>query len=391
MMQDFISDRYKVDISTPMGESASILKQYPNLVNFSLGDPDITTPKIIIDKAFEDTHKGHTHYTNFFGDGELIEEITKFYEEEYDFSIDEDQVFVSTSACHGMWLVLEAILNDGDEVILPDPYFTPYPYQVRLCRGEPVFLPTYEEEEFQINVERLEELITDKTKAIVINSPNNPTGATLDRDTLIGIGRLAEKYNIFIIADDIYTLLSYDRDFLPINTLENFFDRVITLRSFSKDYAMTGWRLGYIIAPNYLIKIIKDINENNVFTAPSISQRAGIYALRHRKEVQPPLVEEFYKRTMHAYERIKETSNMSMAKPRGTFYLFPNIKETGLTSEEVAHKLLHEAQVLVLPGTAFGEAGEGYIRLAVTVSIDDIDRAFDRIQQMEIFKKKEQS
>ena len=388
-MKHLVADKYSGNTSTAMGNSGDIKKQHPNLVDFSLGDPDFTTPEIIIDKAFEDAKEGHTHYTNFYGDEELIKEITKFYQEEYDYTIEEEEVFVSTSACHGMWLVLEAILNPGDEVLVAEPYFTPYPSQVEMTGGKPVFVPTYGEDDFKIDPEVLESKITDKTKAMIINTPNNPTGACLDNDTLIEIGNIAEKYDLIIIADDIYTLLSYDYDFVPISTLENFFNRTITLRSFSKDYAMTGWRLGYIVAPDFLTTIIKDINENNVFTAPSISQRAGIHALRHRDEVQQPMIEEFKKRTMYAYERIKDIDNIELSKPQGTFYLFPSIKKTGLTSQEVADRLLEEAEVLVLPGDAFGASGEGYIRIAVTVGVEEIDKAFNRIEKMSIFNGEE--
>ena len=316
----------------------------------------------------------------------MIREITKFYEEEYDFKIEEDQVFISTSACHGMWLALETILNPGDEVIVPEPYFTPYPEQVKMCGGVPVYLPTYEEDKFQIDPDLLRKSITDQTRAIIVNTPNNPTGACLSIDKLIEIGEIAKKHNLIIIADDIYTLLSYDHDFVPMNSLKDFFDHTITLHSFSKDYAMTGWRIGYVIAPHYVIKTIKDINENNVFTAPFVSQRAALHAIRNRNEIQKPIIDEFKARTMHAYERISKLDNMSISKPRGTFYLFPNIKATGLSFEEVADRLLKEAEVLVLPGTAFGESGEGYIRLAVTVDTNAIDEAFDRIEKMSIFK-----
>ncbi len=381
-----IASRYQKPISTPMGDSADFLRKYPDLINFSLGDPDVTTPKIIIDSAYKDALKGHTHYTDFYGDPELIGEIIKFYKEEYNFGIEHEQVMITTSACHGMWLVLEAVCNDGDEIIVPSPYFTPYPHQVELCGGTPVFLETREEDEFQIDVDKLEKAITKKTKAAIINTPNNPTGACLPVEKLIRIGELAEKYDILIIADDIYTIYSYAEPFVPLGTLKSFFDRTITLRSFSKDYAMTGWRLGYVVAPKNFVKIIKEINENNVFTAPSVSQRAGIAALKNRKMVQPPLVEEFKKRTFHAYERLRELKNVKIAEPKGTFYLFPNIMETGLSSDEVAKVLLEEARVLVIQGNAFGDAGKGYIRLAVTVDSDMIDTAFDRIEKLKYFR-----
>ena len=386
MNHKFIAKRYQNIEPTAMGSSGDIALQYPNLVNFSLGDPDLTTPKEIIEKAFEDAKDGHTHYTHFAGDPELIDEIVSFQKEEYDLDLSRENIFVTTSACHGMWLVLEALLNEGDEVIIPEPYFTPYPSQVKMCGGKAVFLPTYEENEFQIDIEDLKKVVGPNTKALIVNTPNNPTGACLSLDKMLEIGRLAKKEDFLIIADDIYTSFSYEEDFKPIASLEDFFSQVITLRSFSKNFAMTGWRLGYIIAEPAYLNVIREINENNVFTAPSISQRAGLHALRMRKEVQGPIVEEFKKRTFHAYKRIKGLKNVSILEPKGTFYLFMNIKETGLSSEEVADLLVKEAQVLPIPGDAFGQSGQGYIRLAVTIGVEEIDQAFDRMEKMEVFR-----
>lgn len=200
------------------------------------------------------------------------------------------------------------------------------------------------------------------------------------------IAEIAKKHDLLVIADDIYTAFSYEEEFLPISSLEGMRERTITLGSFSKNYAMTGWRVGYIMAPEAIVHIAKEINENNVFTAPSISQRAALHGLRQRNEVVPPLVEEFKKRTFHAYERLRRLKNVEILPPKGTFYLFPRIAKTGLSSEEVAKRLLEEARVLVLPGTAFGDAGEGHIRLAVTLGTEDMDKAFDRIEQMDIFR-----
>lgn len=369
-----------------MGESASALGKYPDLINFSLGDPDLTTDERIIRKALEDALNGHTHYTDFYGVRELREAICNFYDEEYSYKLVKEECMITTSGCHAMWLTLEAILDDGDEVIIPSPYFTPYPQQVKLARGIPVFLETFEEEDFQLNTKRLENLITNRTKAIIINTPNNPTGTCLTRKTLEDIAAIAEKHDLLIIADDIYTILSYEEPFVPITTLECMRERTITIGSFSKDYAMTGWRIGYILAEPYIINTIKDINENNVFTAPSVSQQAALHAIGLRKEIQPPMVKEFKSRTFAAYERLKQLNNVSILPPKGTFYLFPNIKATGLTSQEVAAKILEEAHVLVLPGTSFGDNGEGYIRIAVTVGEDKINEAFDRIAKMKIFK-----
>lgn len=387
MKHPFLSKRYWNSISTSMGESSTLLSKYDDLINLSLGDTDITTDERIINAAFEDAKKGHTHYTDFFGDPELREAIIKFYKEEHDYDVAIDECIITTSGCHAMWLALESILDDGDEVIIHEPYFTPYTQQIKLARGVPVFLETYEEEEFQLNTQRLEKLITNRTKAIIINTPNNPTGTCLSRKTLESIADTAIRNDLIIIADDIYTSFSYAEPFVPITTLEGMKVRTITICSFSKNHAMTGWRIGYILAPSFIISAIKDINENNVFTAPSISQRAALHALRLRDKVSPPIVNEIKKRMYYAYERICRIPNMSCLEPRGSMYLFVNIKRTGLTSAEICNKLLEEAQILALPGDAFGSTGEGYIRLAMSVDLSKLKEAFDRIEKMKIFQK----
>lgn len=385
MKDQHISKRYWNSVSTPMGASSSLLEKYDDLINFSLGDPDITTDERIIRAAFQDALDGHTHYTDFFGMRELREALRDYYQTEYNYRLEIEEIMITTSGCHAMWLVLEAILDDGDEVIIPSPFFTPYPHQVKLTRGVPVMLELKEEDEYQIDVEQLKSLITNRTKALILNTPNNPTGACLTKDTMELIAQVAEEYDLVVIADDIYTRFSYAAEFVPFTSLPGMRERTITIYSFSKDYAMTGWRIGAVLAKPALIQIIKDINENNVFTAPSISQCAAIHALRLRDEIQPPMVEEFRRRVFKAYDRIKQLKNISVLEPKGTFYLFPNITATGLSSQEVADRILEEAHVLVLPGNAFGDNGEGYIRIAVTVGEDKIDEAFDRIARMDIF------
>ncbi len=388
MKHRFIAKRYWKDKSTAMGQSDVMAKSFEDVINLSLGDPDLTTHDIIIDGAFRDAKAGHTKYTDFRGDPELRAEICKYYKEEYGMDVKDEEVFVSASACLGMYLALEAILDDGDEVILQAPFFTPYPQQVELARGIPVELPTYEEEDFQISVARLESLITERTKALVINSPSNPTGNCLSVETMEEIAKIAEKYDLIVIADDIYTGFSYREPFVPFATIPGMKDRTIILNSFSKNFTMTGWRVGNIIAPSYIIEVIQQINENVVFTAPSISQRGAIYALRHRNEIQPEMIEEYRRRMFYAAERINEIPKLSVIyPPKGSFYLFINIKETGLSSVEAADLILREAHVLMLPGDAFGKCGEGYVRIACTVNIDTLKEAFDRISKMEIFEK----
>ena len=387
MKHRFIAKRYWKDQSTAMGQSDVLAQSFDDVINLSLGDPDLVTHDLIIEKSYEDARAGHTKYTDFRGDPELRAEICKYYKEEYKMDVADEEVFVCASACLGMYLALEAILDDGDEVILQAPYFTPYPQQVELARGIPVELPTYEEEDFQINMERLESLITERTKALVINSPSNPTGNCLTVETMEKIAEIAEKYDLIVVSDDIYTSFSYQNEFIPFASLPGMKERTIILNSFSKNFTMTGWRVGNIIAPDFIIKIIQQINENVVFTAPSISQRAAIHALRNRDVVQPEMVAEYRKRMFFAAEKINEIPKMSVIyPPKGSFYLFINIKESGLTSEEAADIVLREAHVLMLPGNAFGTCGEGYLRVACTVDVDTLGEAIDRIKKIKAFQ-----
>lgn len=383
MEHAYVAKRFWTSKDTAMGQSDVLAKSFDDCINLSLGDPDLNTNDFIIDQAFADAKAGHTHYTQFRGDPELRQEIINFYQEEYGYPVRDEEVFVTTSGCFAMYLTLVAILNPGDEVILQSPYFTPYPNQVTLAGGVPVELPSYEEEDWQISVERLEALITPKTRALIINTPANPTGSCLTRATMEKIAEVVQKHDLLVIADDIYTAFSYEHPFIPFVTLPGMKARTIVINSFSKNFVMTGWRIGNIIAPDYIVKVLQQINEGMVFTSPSISQRAAIHGLRHRKEIQQGMIAEYRKRVYYAAERINQIPGLSVIyPPKGTFYLFMNIKGTGLTSTEAADKILREAHVLMLPGNAFGTCGEGYLRIACTVGVDKLREAFDRIEKI---------
>ncbi|MEL7650150.1 MAG: pyridoxal phosphate-dependent aminotransferase [Sedimentibacter sp.] len=382
MKDNYISKRYWKDRSTPMGKVDELAKEFYDVIDLSLGDPDLTTHKIVIEGAMKDAMAGHTKYTDFRGDPELRSEICKFYLDEYHVEVSDSEVFVAASGCLAMYLVLEAILDDGDEVIIQAPYFTPYPQQVELARGIPVPLDTFEEEDFRINESRLKNLITERTKAIIINTPSNPTGMCLSEENLLQIGKIAAEHDLLIIADDIYGAFSFESPFVPMISLKKFNERLITINSFSKNFTMTGWRIGNIIAPEKIIKTIQLINENVLFTAPSISQRGAIYALKNREVIQPPMIEEYKNRVMYSEKRINTIGWMSVLPPKGTFYLFINIKKTGLSSEEVSDIILRKAHVLTIPGISFGNCGEGYIRIACTTGIPRLKEAFDRIESI---------
>lgn len=385
MKHRFLAKKYWKDASTPFGTTNEKAAQFDDCINLSIGDPDLITDKIIIDGAYQDALKGHTRYTNMYGDIELRDEIRKFYKDEYDLDIAPDEVIVTTSGLIAMYMALQAILDEGDEVIIQSPFFTPYTAQVEMARGIPVELETYEEEDFQINIDRLKSLITPRTKALIINTPSNPTGSCLSADTLGEIAKIAEEEDLIVIADDIYTSYSFEKDFIPFMSMPGMRERTITINSFSKNFIMTGWRVGNIIAPAFIVRVLKDMGENIVYSAPAPSQRAAIYALRNRKVIQPPIIVEYRKRMEYAAERINRIPWMSViTPPKGSFYLFINIKKSGLSSLDAADMILEKAHVLLLPGNAFGRCGEGYLRLACTVGVDKLEEAFDRIEKIEL-------
>ncbi len=388
MENRFLSKRYcSREEDTVIGHVTALARQADDVINLSIGDPDVNTPQQIIDAAFADAKAGYTKYTDCRGYKELRDEIAKYYKDEFDMDIADEEIMVTTSGCMAMSVVLEAILDDGDEVVSQAPYFTIYKTQVELARGKLVELDTFEEERYQVNIERLESCITPKTKAIIINSPNNPSGSCLTVETMKKIAEVAEKHDLVVISDEIYTIYSFDHPFVPFSSLPGMKERTVTINSFSKDYVMTGWRIGAIIAPPQIIDTVRRISENLVFSTPAVSQRAALHALRCRKEVQPALSKIFRERIFYAAERINKIPNMHVIyPPMGTFYLFVNIKDTGLTSEEAAMKIFEETHVVMIPGNGFGRCGEGYLRIACTVDISQLKEALDRIEKMEIFK-----
>ncbi len=383
-MKELLNQQFLIPQTSAIAEASAVARRYGDLINLSIGDPDVPTPREIIERAFADALEGHTKYTDPRGYPELREEIRAFYREEYGDSVADEEIFVCAAGVVGMYLVFQVLLDQGDEVIIPDPYFTCYPDQVRAAGGVPVFLPTYEEEGFSILLERLEGLVTPRTKAILINTPNNPAGTCLSRKNLEELAAFCQRHGLLVVADDIYTNFCYGEPFFPIRALPGMAERTVTVNSFSKNYIMTGFRIGNIVAPAAVIRAIQQLNEYVVFTAPSVSQRGAMWALRSRKELEPPLWELFRGRMQYAAERMNQIPWMSVPAPQGSMYLFPSIKRTGLTSAEVTRRILEEAHVLVLPGNTFGACGEGHLRIACTVENEVMGRAFDRISKMEI-------
>ncbi|MGX7067736.1 aspartate/methionine/tyrosine aminotransferase [Vagococcus fluvialis] len=359
----------------------TMASQMDNLLNLSIGDPDLVTNLAISQAAFEDVKNGHTHYTASDGSADFIESVINFYQKQYDLNFEKNQVRATVGALQGMYLTLQVLLNKEDEVIIHEPFFSPYRTQVIEAGGTPVIIPTFEEDEFQINIDILKAAITSKTKAIIINSPNNPTGAVFSKETFKEIADLAIEHDFFILSDEVYEAFSFYEGFTPMATFAP--NHTITFSSFSKAFAMTGWRIGYMIAPDYINATCKLLNEDITFSAPTPSQRAGIYALNNYQELVPEVVAVFKERLEYVEKRVKEIPFLSLHPVKGSMYAFINISASGLTSMDFATKLLQEQQVLVIPGKAFGNSGDNYIRLAATQSIDVLKEAFDKIEKLE--------
>lgn len=353
-----------------------------NLINLSIGDPDYTTPEAIIEAAFADAKAGQTHYTSGLGQLELREAVCQDLTTTQNLIAPVEHCMITTSACHAMWLTMESILDEGDEVIVFSPYFTMYGDQIRLARGVPVDCPTDAENGFAIDFERLKASVTDKTKAIIINTPNNPTGQCNSEAELRQLAECAIQYDLLLIADDVYTVFSYKKPHFALGSLPEITDRVVTLGSFSKNYYMTGWRIGFAIAPPALIAAMENINQGVIFSPPTISQRAALHAIHLKDQVQPALIETMRKRAEVAYQAFSSINGIRCLEPAGGMYIFPNVTGTGMSSREFADFVLEKADVRVIVGDGFGQAGVGHVRIALTVSEEKLVEAAERIKRV---------
>lgn len=378
MMRNHIAERFQ-HYSGGLSLDTEALKRYPDVIDLSIGDTDFTTDRRIIDAAFADACAGYTHYGDPKGDPELISAIRRAWKEDFGQDISEQEVLVTTSSCIGMSQALMGILNPGDEVIVFGPYFADYASQAALAGGRAVEVPTYEADAYRPQEDALRRAITPKTRAMIVNTPCNPTGAAYDMDTLQMLARVAQEYDLLILADEIYTRYLYDGEFIPMRTLPGMADRTITLNSFSKNFLMTGWRVGYIIAHPELIQVFKAVNDALTYAAPSISQRAAIKALSIRDEIAEAYITKYRDRVFYASDCIEKIPYLTLLRPRGTFYLFPGIQKTGMDDRTFASFLLEKAHLLVSPGCAFGKAGEGHFRIACTVSRDKLEEAMKRL------------
>ena len=363
-----------------------LAKNKTGVVSFCLGEPDFDTPQYIIDAGKEALDNGSTHYTDNAGKIELRKAISEYVEDFDHIKYDpESEICVCSGAMEGLYLTMTVLLNPGDEVIVADPCYPNYLAQIKMNHGVPVTVPVYEKDGFNFREENLEKAVTKKTKAILLNTPTNPTGGVADHDTLEGISRVAIKHDLYVIQDAVYKQLIYDDlEYENIASIEGMRERSIYIDSLSKSHAMTGWRVGYICGPADVIGVMPKLQENNISCVASFVQDAAAAALRNQEagnENIRKMKKEYQRRRDVFCEGINSIEKLSVKVPKGAFYLFVNIEKTGLSSQEFCERLLESKNVLCSPGSAFGDMGNNFVRFSYATSMDNILEGIDRIRK----------
>lgn len=356
-----------------------LLDSMQDVVGLTVGQPDFVTPWHIREAAIESLQAGKTYYTSNAGIPQLREEIAKYLDRRFDLKYSGDEVLVTVGGSEAIDLAIRACVTPGDEVIIPTPCFVCYEPIVRLAGGIPVILETRYEDKFKVNPEMLKKAITQKTKMIVLAYPNNPTGAIMTKEELEDIAALVRDTNIVILSDEIYAELTFGRRHVSIATLPDMRERTIIASGFSKAYAMTGWRMGYIAAPCEIFAQILKIHQYCIMCAPTTSQFAAIEAVKNGDEDIERMKEEYDRRRRYLLKNFADMG-IECFEPEGAFYAYPNIGKFGLSSEEFCQRLLNEKRCAIVPGTAFGDDGEGFARISYAYSIKHIDQALERIE-----------
>lgn len=356
-------------------------KKYSNVIDFTLGDPDYPTPDKIKAAGCKAINDGKTRYSANAGLPELRKVISDriFKESAVNYNPD-GEILISVGAMEGLYLSLLCMIDEGDEVIIPAPYWINYRHMVEMCGGIPIIVESDEEHDFICKAEDIEAAITDKTAAVIINSPNNPTGTVYDRETLKKLSKLAKEKDFAVIWDECYKSIIYD-EFVSILEFEDMKDYTVLINSCSKKFSMTGWRVGYVAAPHELIACMTKFQENIVACASLPSQYAAIEAFSADDSIADNILSGFKNRRRVFIDGINKINKLSCKYPKGTFYAFVNIKETGMGSVDFAYRLLESKQVAVVPGITYGECCEGYIRAAYTIDESEITEGLQRISE----------
>ena len=362
-----------------------IVSEMQDAISLGVGEPDFDTPWHIRDEGIYSLERGRTFYTSNAGLKELKIEISKFLSRKYNLNYDyKHEVLVTVGGSEAIDIAMRAMLDPGDEVLIPQPSYVSYLPCAVLANGVPVPIELKAENEFRLTKEELEEAVTPKTKLLVLPFPNNPTGAVMRKKDLEAIAEVVEKHDLFVISDEIYSELTYGEEaHTSFASLPGMWERTITINGFSKSHAMTGWRLGYACGPRVILDQMLKIHQFAIMCAPTTSQYAAVEALRHGDEDIERMREQYDGRRRYVMKRL-EDMGLPCFEPLGAFYIFPCIKEFGMTSDEFATKLLQDQKIAVVPGTAFGACGEGFLRISYAYSLESLKTALDRMEKFVI-------
>lgn len=379
-MRDFTSDKIKNIKPSGIRKFFDIANKIEDCISLGVGEPDFETPWHITEEGIFSLEQGRTFYTSNQGLPELREEISKWNKRKYNLDYSKDEIIVTCGGSEAIDIALRATINPGDEVIILEPNYVCYEPDIIMAGGKPVKIKLKNENEFRLTPEELESVITSKTKILLMNYPNNPTGAIMTKEDLEKIAEVVIKYDLLVISDEIYSELTYSGNHYSIGALPNMRERTLTINGFSKAFAMTGWRLGYVMGPKEVMDQVKKIHQFVIMCSPTISQYAGIEALRNGDKDIERMKKEYDKRRKYL---LKEFNRLGLPcfEPRGAFYCFPYIGKYGMSSEEFATDLLEKEHVVVVPGTAFGDSGEGFVRISYAYSLDNLKEAIKRIEK----------
>lgn len=371
-----------VDALPPSGirKFFDVVATMKDAISLGVGEPDFVTPWAIREAGIYSLEKGQTYYTANSGLMELREEITRYTMRKYGVKYDaKSQVLVTVGGSEAIDAMIRSVVRPGDEVLIPEPSFVCYKPLTIMAGGVPVTIETKEEDDFRLTPEQLKEKITDKTKLLILPYPNNPTGGVMSRSDLEAIAEVLKGTDILVLSDEIYGELRYSEEkHVPFSAIDGMYERTVVANGFSKAFAMTGWRLGYAVGPERIIKLMTKIHQYGIMSSPTTSQYAAIEALRSCDDEVEKMCGEYNYRRRVIVDGFRDMG-LSCFEPYGAFYVFPCIKKTGMTSEEFCNKLLEEEKVAVVPGTAFGDCGEGFVRCSYAYSIENIEEALRRI------------
>ena len=380
-MRNPLSDRTVALKPSGIRKFFDVVSEMPDAISLGVGEPDFDTPWHIRDVGIYSLEKGRTFYTSNSGLLELRSEICRYLKRKYDLSYNpKDEVLITVGGSEAIDIALRAMINPGDEVIIPQPSYVSYEPCAILANAKPVIINLKNENEFRLTAAELEEAITDKTKVVIMPFPNNPTGAIMERKDLEAVAEVIIKHDLYVISDEIYAELTYsDSGHVSIASIPGMLERTIVINGFSKSYAMTGWRLGFACGPKKIIEQMTKIHQFAIMCALTTSQYAAIEALRHGDDDVKEMCEAYNQRRRYLLHTFKQMG-LPCFEPFGAFYVFPCIKEFGMSSDEFALRLLEEEKVAVVPGTAFGDSGEGFLRISYAYSIESLKEAIGRIE-----------